>query len=229
MVITISREYGAGGHSIGKGVAKALGVEFYDRDIIKAAAAESGADLPEIERVEEELTRAGSFLRMISPYAYRDQSDNIHAIEHSIILSMAGKGDCVILGRCADDILEKAGIPSLNVFLYASDIHRAVRVSELIGSTNPNEIQKKMQRTDAALRALHRQALGRHPQLHPRARHRRPRLRDLRRAHLRGRKEGGSVQRLKPETKKRKALQMQCLFAASPKGFPLRGSCQPRG
>jgi len=160
MVITISREYGAGGHSIGKGVAKALGVEFYDRDIIKAAAAESGADLTEIERVEEELTRTGSFLRMISPNAYRDQSDNIHTIENSVILALAAKGTCVILGRCADDIMEKAGIPSLNVFLYASDIHRAVRVSELIGSTNPNEIQKKMQRTDTARRAFYEHFTG---------------------------------------------------------------------
>ncbi len=160
MVITISREYGAGGHSIGKGVAKALGVEFYDRDIIKAAAKESGEELPEVERVEEELTRAGSFLRMISPNAYRDQSDNIHTIEHSIILGMAAKGTCVILGRCADDIMEKAGIPSLNVFLYASDIHRAVRVSELIGSKNPTEIQKKMQRTDSARRAFYEHFTG---------------------------------------------------------------------
>ena len=160
MVITISREYGAGGHSIGKGVARALGVEFYDRDIIKAAAQESGADLTEIERVEEELTRTGSFLRMISPNAYRDQSDNIHTIENSVILALAAKGTCVILGRCADDIMEKAGIPSLNVFLYASDIHRAVRVSELIGSTNPNEIQKKMQRTDTARRAFYEHFTG---------------------------------------------------------------------
>ncbi|MBQ6404197.1 MAG: cytidylate kinase-like family protein [Oscillospiraceae bacterium] len=160
MVITISREYGAGGHSIGKGVAKALGVEFYDRDIIKAAAAESGAELQEIERVEEELSRAGSFMRMISPSAYRDQSDNIHTIEHSIILTLAAKGTCVILGRCADDIMEKAGIPSLDVFLYASDIHRAVRVSELIGSTNPNEIQKKMQHTDTARRAFYEHFTG---------------------------------------------------------------------
>lgn len=162
MVITISREYGAGGHSIGKGVAKALGVEFYDRDIIKAAAQESGADLTEIERVEEELTRTGSFLRMISPNAYRDQSDNIHTIEHSVILALASKGTCVILGRCADDIMEKAGIPSLNVFLYASDIHRAVRVSELIGSKNPTEIQKKMQRTDTARRAFYEHFTGKH-------------------------------------------------------------------
>ena len=160
MIITISREYGAGGHSIGKAVAKELGVEFYDRDIIKAAAKESGEEMPDIERVEEELTRMGTFLRMISPNAYRDQHDNIHSIEHSIILDLAKKGTCVILGRCADDIMEKAGIPSLNVFLYASDIHRAVRVSQLINSTNPTEIQKKMQRTDAARRSYYEQFTG---------------------------------------------------------------------
>ena len=160
MIITISREYGAGGHTIGKGVAKALGVEFYDRDIIKAAAQESGEALTNVERMEEELTRTGIFLRMISPAAYRDQVDNIHAIEQGIIVDLAMKGTCVILGRCADDILAKANIPSLNVFLYASDIHRAVRVSELIGSTNPTEIQKKMQRTDAARRSYYEQFTG---------------------------------------------------------------------
>ena len=160
MIITISREYGAGGHSIGKAVAKELGVEFYDRDIIKAAAKESGQELPEIERAEEEITRAGRILRMISPTAYIDQTDTIRAIEQRIILEMAVKGTCVILGRCADDIMEKANIPSLNVFLYAGDIHRAARVSELIGSTDPTVIQKKMQRTDAARRAFYEQFTG---------------------------------------------------------------------
>ena len=160
MIITISREYGAGGHTIGKGVAKALGVEFYDRDIIKAAAEESGENMPDVERVEEELTRAGRILRMISPTAYIDQTDTIRAIEQRIILEMAVKGTCVILGRCADDIMEKANIPSLNVFLYAGDIHRAARVSELIGSKNPTEIQKKMQRTDTARRAFYEHFTG---------------------------------------------------------------------
>ena len=160
MIITISREYGAGGHTIGKGVAEALGVELYDRDIIKAAAKEAGAEVPEIERVEEELTRAGVIMRIIAPNAYRDQMDNIHTIEHDIILNLAAKGDCVIIGRCADDILEKANIPSLNVFLYAGEIHRAVRVSQLIGSTNPNEIQKKMQKTDSARRAFYENFTG---------------------------------------------------------------------
>ncbi len=160
MIITISREYGAGGHSIGKAVAEALGVTFYDRDIIKAAAKESGEDLTDIERVEEELTRTGIIMRMLAPNAYRDQHDNIHTIEHSIILDLAKKGTCVILGRCADDIMEKANIPALNVFLYASDIHRAVRVSQLIDSTDPTVIQKKMQKTDAARRSYYEQFTG---------------------------------------------------------------------
>lgn len=157
MIITISREYGAGGHTIGKSVAKELGIEFYDRDIIKAAVSESGLEMPEVERVEEEITRTGMFLRMISPASYVDQQHYINTIEQRIILEFAMKGPCVILGRCADDILEKAGIPSLNVFLYASEIHRAVRIGELIGSRNPTEIQKKMQRTDAARRAYYEQ------------------------------------------------------------------------
>ena len=160
MIITISREYGAGGHSIGKGVAKELGIEFYDRDIIKATVAESGEKMPDVERAEEELTRTGVIMRIIAPNSYRDLHDNIHSIEHGIILDMAAKGSCVILGRCADDIMDKANIPSLNVFLYASDIHRAARVRELIGSDNPTEIQKKMKKTDAARRSFYEEFTG---------------------------------------------------------------------
>ena len=160
MIITISREYGAGGHTIGKAVAKELGIEIYDRDIIKAAVSESGLDMAEVEKAEEEITRSGMFWRMISPAAYVDQPYYIHSIEQRIILEFAMKGPCVILGRCADDTLEKAGIPSLNVFLHASDIHRAVRVGELIDSKDPTEIQKKMKRTDTARRAYYEQFTG---------------------------------------------------------------------
>ena len=84
MIITISREYGAGGHSIGKSVAKELGIEFYDRDIIRATVKESGVDMPDVERVEEELTRSQIFWRAISPNGYIDLQDNIRAIEEAI-------------------------------------------------------------------------------------------------------------------------------------------------
>lgn len=162
MVITISREYGAGGHSIGRSVAKELGIEFYDRDIIKQTAKESGMDAEDVELVEEELSRAEIFLRMISPAAYVDSQDYVSDIERHVILQLAAKGSCVILGRCADDIMARANVPSLDVFLYASDIHRAARVGELIGSTNPTEIQKKMQKTDAARRAFYQRFTGKH-------------------------------------------------------------------
>lgn len=160
MIITISREYGAGGHTVGQNVAKELGIEFYDRDIIKAAMTESGMDMSEVEKAEEEISRTGAFLRLISPAAYIDQQDNLHIIEQRIILELALKGPCVILGRCANDILARANIPSLNVFLYASDIHRAARISGLIGSSNPTEIRRKMQKTDAARRAFYEQFTG---------------------------------------------------------------------
>ena len=160
MIITISREYGAGGHTIGRRVAEELGIEFYDRDIIKAAMKESGMDMHAVEKAEEELSRADAFLRQISPAAYINQQDNLHIIEQRIILELALKGPCVILGRCANDILAKANIPSLNAFLYASDIHRAARISTLIGSSNPTEIKKKMQKTDAARHAFYEQYTG---------------------------------------------------------------------
>ena len=129
MIITISREYGSGGHSIGQRVAKELGIDFYDKDIIKNAVNESGLDRSEVEKAEEEITRTGMFLRLFAPASYSDQQYYIRTIEQRFIVEVALKGSCVILGRCADDIMEKAGIPSLNVFLYASDIHRAARVS----------------------------------------------------------------------------------------------------
>ena len=160
MIITISREYGSGGHSIGQRVAKELGIDFYDKDIIKAAVNESGLDKAEVEKAEEEITRTAMFLRLIAPASYSDQQYYIRTIEQRFIVEVALKGSCVILGRCADDIMEKAGIPSLNVFLYASDIHRAARISTLIGSDNPTEIQKKMQKTDSARRIYYEQFTG---------------------------------------------------------------------
>ena len=161
-IITISREYGAGGHSIAKRVAQALGVEIYDRDIIRDTAKSTGLDTGVVEREEEELSRSGAFWRMITPAAYVDQHESIHEIERQVILSLAGRGSCVLLGRCADAILEEANIDSLNVFIYADDIHRAVRVSELLGTKNPSEIQKAIKRTDAARRSYYQKESGRH-------------------------------------------------------------------
>ena len=160
-IITISREYGAGGHSIGKRVAQELGIEIYDKDIIRNTVRDSGLDASTVEREEEEISRADAIWRWITPAAYVDRREAIHEIERKVILMLAHKGPCVLLGRCADAILEEANVEALNVFIYADPIHRAARISELIGSTNPSDIQKAMKRTDSARHNYYQQFTGR--------------------------------------------------------------------
>ena len=135
-IITLSREYGAGGHSIGRQVAAALGVEIYDKDIILHSAEKLGIDPAQLEKEEEAITRSEAFLRTITPISY-DRKDAFFETESEVILKLAALGPCVILGRCADTVLRGAGIPSLNVFLFADDEHRAQRVSELLNTSNP--------------------------------------------------------------------------------------------
>ena len=161
-IITISREYGAGGHSIAKRVAAELGIEIYDRDIIRDTVKYSGLDTSVIEHEEEEISRADAIWRMITPAAYTDRRETIHEIERKVILMLASKGPCVILGRCADAILDEANVDSLNVFIYADALHRAARIGELLDSRNPSEIHKAMKKTDAARRSYYQQFAGRH-------------------------------------------------------------------
>lgn len=157
-IITISREFGAGGHSIGTQVAEKLGIPFYDRDIVRATAKESGLEVEQIEKEEEDTTT--NLLKSICAIPgsyYYDTQDEIHEIQRAIIINMARKGPCVILGRCADVILREAGIESLNVFIHADDVHRAVRVSELTGSRNATEIQKMIGKRDNSRHSYYHQ------------------------------------------------------------------------
>lgn len=146
-IITICREYGAGGHSIGRKVAEKLGIELYDKDIIAETAKTLGIDPDQLEAEEEVISRAESFIRSITPISY-DRKDAIFDIQRSVILEIAKKGSCIILGRCADALLKEAGLDSLDVFLYADDAHRAQRVGELHHTTNANEIARIMKKED---------------------------------------------------------------------------------
>ena len=66
-VITISREYGAGGHTIGKRVAQELGIELYDKDIVRETVRASGYDTETVQQEEEEVSKTSSFLKSILP------------------------------------------------------------------------------------------------------------------------------------------------------------------
>ncbi len=152
-VITLSREYGAGGHSIGNKVADKLGIPFYDKDIIKAAVKATGFDPDLVEDEGEEMSRLESFMTTLgnlSSNYYSDSHEKLRLIQEAVITDFAKKGPCVILGRCADNVLLNAGIECFNVYIYADELHRAKRVAELIGSEDPALIKRAMLKKDTA-------------------------------------------------------------------------------
>lgn len=148
-VITISREYGAGGHSIGERVAKELGIPFYDKDIMKETAKASGYDLELVREDDEDVSTTNVFLKALtSPAFFNDPQEAIYEVQKAVVCKFAMEGPCVILGRCADVALKEAGIESLDVFIHADDLHRAMRISEITGEKNPKELKKMIQKKD---------------------------------------------------------------------------------
>lgn len=135
-IITISREYGSGGKEIGKKLAAALEIPYYDREIITQAAKESGAS----EQLFEENDEKGATTSFIfSLSVLRDTvsgnfplSDRLFIAQSQVIHSMAEKGPCVIVGRCADFILKEYD-NVINIFIHAPMEDRVRRASEEYG------------------------------------------------------------------------------------------------
>ena len=160
-VITISREYGAGGHSIGTKVAQQLGIEFYDKDIIKETALAMGLSPEKIAASEEHITRGDSFIRAITPISF-DYKDTIFNYEKDFIIKTASKGPCVILGRCAGEILQEQGIDCLNIYLFADAVHLAKRIGEILGTDDPGTIAREMKKQTASRNAYFTYYTGKH-------------------------------------------------------------------
>ena len=151
-VITISREYGAGGHTIGRQVAERLGIEFYDRDIILNTARESGLDIEQIMQEEEVMRKRDSILRAIRPAAF-DVKDTVFEYERRAIIKLALQGPCVILGRCANTVLDEVKIDHTSVFLYADEEDRLPRVKELIETDDTEQARRIIRKIDSGRHA----------------------------------------------------------------------------
>lgn len=107
-VITISREFGSGGRTVGKQLAEKLGVPCYDREIVEKVALESGYDKKYIEEMGE-YTNGGLLNAIFTNRSYNyapSNEDTIWKIQSDIIRDVASKSPCVIVGRCADYILK---------------------------------------------------------------------------------------------------------------------------
>ncbi len=133
-VITISREFGSGGRTVGKHVAEKLGIPCYDNELLEKIAEESGLAKEYIAE-RGEYTPKGGWLAT----AFADRSvnglsvqDYLWTVQRKLILELAEKEDCVIVGRCADYILEgKAEL--LKVFIHSPMEMRAERIVKLYG------------------------------------------------------------------------------------------------
>ncbi len=131
-VITISREYGAGGRTVAKGLAEKLGIPWYDKDFVKEAAKESGYSVEDIEREGEELSHASRIMNSIlnNAVSYTSSHDGIFRAQIAEVLKLSAS-PCIIVGRCSNLILRDAGVPSFDIFLYSDLEHRMQRAAEL--------------------------------------------------------------------------------------------------
>ena len=132
LVITISREYGSGGHEIGKLLAKKLGVSFYDKEIIELTTKESGFTLDYIQQNEQKLTHSllSELYEQNYAYVYEQQPplDVLFLVQSKIIRDICLKESCVIVGRCANFIL-KHNPNCFNVFIHANKKYRKEKIT----------------------------------------------------------------------------------------------------
>lgn len=129
-VITIGRQYGSGGSELGQILADKLGYAFYDKEIIEMTAGTTGYSSNYVGEHQESLTNSLIYDLVNHMYAFPETEspkDKIFDAQSKVIKEIAEKGHCVIVGRCADQIL-KDRTDCLNVFLHAPLTNRIKRV-----------------------------------------------------------------------------------------------------
>ncbi len=141
-VVTISREFGSGGRTVGKEVAKKLGIPCYDSELIEKIAKESGLS-------EQYVEKHGEYAQSDSLYANavvgrvdgQSNDDKVWLAQQKVVCDLVKQGPCVIVGRCADYILRDVA-DCLTVFVHASDEQRAERIVEVYGQREESPAQR---------------------------------------------------------------------------------------
>ncbi len=130
IIITVSREYGSGGRYIGKLIAENLGLKFYDKNFIEKVAEKTGLSEEYIEKNEQKREKLSNLNS--GYYAGINNDDELYLKEAEIIKDIASKESCVIIGRCADYILQNNKNVT-KVFIYSNMDDKIKRVTEYYG------------------------------------------------------------------------------------------------
>ncbi len=146
-IITISREFGSGGRTIGRRVAEELGIPFYDKEIVEQIALESGFAPRFIEETGEHAPGLSRFAYAFAPQGVPgvmnglSTADFLWNIQCGVILQLAEKGPCVIVGRNADYILKDRD-DVMDVYIHADTAFKAERIVRLYGEAERSPEQR---------------------------------------------------------------------------------------
>ena len=154
-IFAIGRQFGSGGREIGRTLAEKLDIPFLDRELITEASQKSGISEEYFQKIDE--TAASSLLYSLSAGAYMmgnqmstiselPLNDRLYMVQADLIREKAEAGSCVIVGRCADYILQEDP-RCLSVFIHACEADRLRRVTDVYG-VDPKKAPDVMRRTD---------------------------------------------------------------------------------
>ena len=164
-IITISREFGIGGRTIGHKVAEALGIPFYDKELVEHIALESGFAPKFVEEHGEHSPGKSLFSYAFAPQGVPgvmnglSTADFLWNIQCNVILQLADKGPCVIVGRNADYIL-KDREDCLHAYIHADLPFRADRIVRLYGESEKSP-EARLQEKDKRRRVNYQHYTGR--------------------------------------------------------------------
>ena len=153
-IVTISREFGSGGRTIGKKVAEKLGIPCYDSELIQKIAEESGFAENYVKEAGE-YAPGGFLSSVLANRAFGPTNeDSLWETQCRVIMELAEKGPCVIVGRCADYLLQNKA-DCLKVFIHADMAFRAKRIVEVYGEREQSP-EQRLRDKDKRRAAYHR-------------------------------------------------------------------------
>lgn len=153
-IITIGREFGSGGRELGRRLSDSLGYAYYDQEIISEIAKRTELSEEYIKQITENCPTHAYPIHIGISFYHADnpvfnQSINIYAEQHKLLQELAAKSDCVIVGRCADYILQDKN--PLRIFVYADTLSKVERCIEREADgerLSEHEIKKKISAID---------------------------------------------------------------------------------
>lgn len=161
-IITIGRQLGSGGRTIGKKLAERLGIAYYDRELINLASKESGICGEFFEKADEKtsggLLKAFAMGFSMNSAIFQNNdylsNESLFQIQSDVIRKVATEGSCVLVGRCADYILRDES-NCLNVFVTARMEDRIKRVLEYNNELKKNEVEEFINKADKSRSAYY--------------------------------------------------------------------------